>query len=342
MSVDGYIDDTADAPLILSNEADLARVNDVRAGVDAILVGANTIRRDDPRLIVRGRPERPVKVTLTASGDVDPASRFFTVGDSDKLVYTVTSSVAALTGRLAGLATVIDCGPALDLGRVLDDLAGRGVRRLMVEGGGSVHTQFLAGRLADELHLVIAPLFVGDRHAPRFVHDGQLGQPMELAEVRRIGSVVLLRYVFGDRAEDLRRLRQAIELSHRCVPSPTAFSVGCVIVDAEGEEIARAYSRESDPVEHAEEAALKKAGPTGIRGATVYSSLEPCGKRASRPRSCSELLLDAGARRVVFAWREPKTFVDGRGAERLTEAGVEVVAVPELADEAMAANRHLL
>ena len=74
MSIDGYIDDTRDSRLLLSNDADLDRVDGVRAGSDAILVGANTIRRDDPRLLVRsaarraerarqGRPESPAKVT---------------------------------------------------------------------------------------------------------------------------------------------------------------------------------------------------------------------------------------------------------------------------------------
>ena len=63
-------------------------------------------------------------------------------------------------------------GPTVDLAWVLDDLHGRGVRRLMVEGGRRVLTQLLAGGLADELQLVVAPVFVGDARAPRFVDDG--------------------------------------------------------------------------------------------------------------------------------------------------------------------------
>ena len=57
--------------------------------------------------------------------------------------------------------------------RVSEDLHARGVRRLMVEGGGEVHTQFLTAGLADELQLVVAPLFVGDPSATRFVGDGR-------------------------------------------------------------------------------------------------------------------------------------------------------------------------
>jgi 5-amino-6-(5-phosphoribosylamino)uracil reductase len=73
----------------------------------------------------------------------------------------------------------------------------------MVEGGGKVHTQFLSDDLVDELQLVVAPLFVGDSRAPRFVRDGTFpwstGQRAKLADVRQIGDVVLLRYALSSR-----------------------------------------------------------------------------------------------------------------------------------------------
>ncbi|WP_216216638.1 RibD family protein [Amycolatopsis aidingensis] len=200
VSLDGYIDDGSATRLVLSNQEDVERVHQVRAGVDAILVGANTIRADDPRLTVRfGVPADPVKVTVTASGRLDPASRFFTTGRAGKLVYTPGSAVPAVRERLGGVATVIGAGDPLDPRRVLADLAARKVRRLMVEGGGAMHTMFLTQGLADELQLVCAPFFVGDPDAPRFVHPGRFPQdarhPLTLAEVRRLGDVVLLRYL---------------------------------------------------------------------------------------------------------------------------------------------------
>lgn len=209
MSLDGFLDDAGDARLMLSNDADLDRVDSVRAGCDAILVGANTIRRDDPRLLVRsadrraervarGLPETPVKVTLAASGGLDPAARFFTTGDGLKLVYSSTGASAVLAEKLAGVATVVDVGDPIDLTAMLADLSARGVRRLMVEGGSTMHTQFLTAGLADELHIVIAPFFVGDHNGTRFVSDGVFPQspnrPMTLAEVRQLDDVVLLRY----------------------------------------------------------------------------------------------------------------------------------------------------
>jgi 5-amino-6-(5-phosphoribosylamino)uracil reductase len=95
---------------------------------------------------------------------------------------------------------------------------------------------------------------------------------------------------------------------------------------------------------HAEEAALAKVGPADPRlaGATVYSSLEPCARRASRPRPCARLILDRGVRRVVTAWREPGTFVEAAdGAGLLAGAGAAVVVLPEYEEAAKAPNRHL-
>jgi 5-amino-6-(5-phosphoribosylamino)uracil reductase len=73
----------------------------------------------------------------------------------------------------------------------------------MVEGGGTVHTQFLTEGLADELHLVVAPFFVGDSRARRFVSDGRFpwcaDRRATLVEARPIGDVVLMRYALSDR-----------------------------------------------------------------------------------------------------------------------------------------------
>ncbi|MBO0705038.1 MAG: dCMP deaminase [Candidatus Dormibacteraeota bacterium] len=144
---------------------------------------------------------------------------------------------------------------------------------------------------------------------------------------------------------DRRWLERAIALSHRCPPSEAAYSVGAVLVDGSGVEIASGFSRETDPRVHAEEAALERVpvGDSRLAGATLYSSLEPCSERRSRPRSCVRLILDAGIPRVVIAWREPDLFVvDARGLELLREAGVTVVEMPELAALARAPNAHLL
>jgi pyrimidine deaminase RibD-like protein len=144
--------------------------------------------------------------------------------------------------------------------------------------------------------------------------------------------------------QDERWLWYTVDLSRSCPPSTTAFSVGAVVVGHDGCVLADGYSREGDAHNHAEEAALAKLDDHDprLRSATMYSSLEPCSVRASRPRSCTEWILRAGITRVVFAWREPSLFVDCEGAELLRAAGVEVIEVPALADLVREVNAHLL
>ena len=134
---------------------------------------------------------------------MDASADFFATGEAEKLVYCASSGVAQAHGRLGSVATVVDAGQPVDLHWMAEDLRRRGVRRLMVEGGQSMHTQFLTGDLADELHLAVAPVFVGDSAAPRFVSDGRFPwNPQHratLAEVRQLGDVVLLRYALSPR-----------------------------------------------------------------------------------------------------------------------------------------------
>jgi 5-amino-6-(5-phosphoribosylamino)uracil reductase len=364
-SADGYLDDASPRRLILSGPADLDRVDEERAGCDAIVVGANTIRKDDPRLLIRdprrgarrlarGLPAHPVRVTLTATGDLDPGSRFFAPG-APRLVYCATPALNTARARISGAriegdsAVFINAGNPLSLDFMLQDLTERGIRRVMVEGGARVLSDFLADGLADEFQHAVAPFFIADPAAPRLdlPRPGPDG-PMTLAESFRVGEVAVLRYLLGPGGPDHRFLRWAVELSRLCPPSATAFSVGAVIVAEDGEVLATGFSREQEDHDHAEEVALRKLtggrlGPDPrLRHATVYSSLVPCGARASRPLTCVQHIVAAGIPRVVFAWREPRLFTDGEGAEQLRAAGVALTEVPELAARAQAVNSHLV
>jgi pyrimidine deaminase RibD-like protein len=144
--------------------------------------------------------------------------------------------------------------------------------------------------------------------------------------------------------DDRYWLEQAIDLSRSCPPMATAFSVGAIIVDASGEIVSTGYSRETGSHDHAEEVAINKltAGDSRLAGSTIYSTLEPCSKRASHPRTCTDLIIAAGIPRVVLAWREPTLFVDCEGVELLTAAGLEVAEYPDLADAVRQVNAHLL
>jgi 5-amino-6-(5-phosphoribosylamino)uracil reductase len=207
VSLDGYIGDPAQRKFPLSNADDFDRVDQVRAESDAILIGAETVRRDNPRLLVYnperraervagGLPEYPVKVTVTSTGNLDPAQQFWHCG-GHKLVYTTDSGGETASARLGELAEVVALGATLDFGALLDDLGDRGTKRLMVEGGGGIHTAFLSADLVDEIHLAVAPLVIG-RAGPRFLNPADFpGGParrFHLADITKVGDVAVLRY----------------------------------------------------------------------------------------------------------------------------------------------------
>ncbi|MFH9195607.1 RibD family protein [Streptomyces globisporus] len=213
MSVDGYLDDASPERLRLSNAADFDRVEQVRAESDAILIGATTMRKDNPRLLVNseerrvqrvaaGKPAYPLKVTVTRTGDLSPDLNFWHHG-GEKLVVTVDDAVEKVRATLDGLADVVTVGPELDWGLVLDELGRRGIDRLMVEGGGTIHTQLMAADLADEVHLAIAPLLVGQPEAARFLsaadYPGGSTARMKVLEIRAIDDVVFVRYAPKER-----------------------------------------------------------------------------------------------------------------------------------------------
>jgi 5-amino-6-(5-phosphoribosylamino)uracil reductase len=214
VSVDGYLDDATPSRLILSGPEDLDEVDALRARADAILVGAGTIRKDNPRLLVRdparvaareaaGKSPHPFRVTLTCSGDLNPGAHFFT-GPGRALVYCPVGAAATAMGRLGTKAEVIEVAQELTLAAVIADLyQEQGVTTLLVEGGARILRDLLAANLADELRLAVAPFFVGDATAPRFAlparypHDS--AAPMTLVDVRRLGDLVVAHYRLAPR-----------------------------------------------------------------------------------------------------------------------------------------------
>jgi 5-amino-6-(5-phosphoribosylamino)uracil reductase len=209
VSIDGYLDDASPNRLILSGPEDLDEVDALRAASDAILVGAGTIRADNPRLLVRdpariaareaaGKPPHPLRVTLTATGDLDPTARFF-AGPGIPLVYCASAAVPAAEKTLRDKAVIIDAGFELALAAVLQDLhTERSVATLLIEGGARILRDALAEDLADELRLAIAPFFVADPAAPRFAlpapYPHTPANPMTLLSLRQVGDVAVHHY----------------------------------------------------------------------------------------------------------------------------------------------------
>jgi riboflavin biosynthesis pyrimidine reductase len=118
MSIDGYLGTASPRRLELSNDADFDRVDALRASCDAILVGAATVRNDNPRLLVRSQARRdartarglapsPMKVTVTRRAELDAGAAFFTTGEAEKIVYCASPRVTDARARLEPRATVV-------------------------------------------------------------------------------------------------------------------------------------------------------------------------------------------------------------------------------------------
>ena len=143
---------------------------------------------------------------------------------------------------------------------------------------------------------------------------------------------------------DTELMELAFSASERCVPVSSAFNVGAVLTNAARVVLATGFSRETGVHEHAEEVAFAKAQAQGldVSGAHLYVTLEPCGIRKSKPRSCSALAVEYGVARVVYAMSEPPFFVtEQSGLERLRSVGVEVIHMPGFENRFRLLHTHL-
>lgn len=347
LTADRFLDDRTPRRLMISTPEDWADVCRLRGEHDAILVGAETLRRDDPGLLLRDdgvRRERRcaglrpdiAKVTLTRSGRLDPSLRFFTEGDADRYVFSTRPLPA-----LDAVATVV-VRPEITAREIVTELEKRGVRSLFVEGGARILRMFLAEGMADTLRLAVNPtLRLGEEGSTPFGFDPPAGVPFRSELLG--GMQVTVWSLRPDReAEDRLYLRQAIDASRLCTPSPSCYCVGAVIRTADGR-LFTGRTHETSATDHAEQEALAKALAAGadLRGAAIYTSMEPCSHRASQPESCTRLILRHGFSRVVFALYEPDRFVACRGALTLREAGLDVRCYPDMGAEVLAVNAHL-
>ena len=348
-TADGYLDDNSPRRLMISTPEDWEAVLRLRASHDAILAGAETLRRDNPALLLRDpaarvhraasglRPDL-TKVTLTHSGRLSPSMRFFTEGDADRYVFSEKE-----LPELKGVAEVISSDSSITASAIVTELEKRGVERLLVEGGASVLRMFLAEGMADTVRRAVNPqLTLGpERGGAQFRFEVPEGA---VCRRENLGGMEVATCTLrpDTRDEDLRYLTQAVAEGLRCVPSRTSYCVGAVVALPDGRSFT-GYTHETSPTHHAEQEAIRKALDAGaeLRGAAIYSSMEPCSQRKSEPESCTQLILRHGFARVVFALYEPDRFVCCRGAQTLREAGVDVRVYPELAEGVRRANAHL-
>lgn len=322
VSTDGYLDDTAAARAILSSPEDLDAVLGLRAQMDMIVIGAETLRRDNPSLATRGRAYHdarkaagrapdPVKVVVTRTGDIPSDRAFFHTGIAETIVLSQTPA------DVPGTLTLFDGDPIA----AIEDLAQtRGLTDVLIEGGAQMLT--LAMPRARVLRLAVSPRELVDAgHARLFKDFERFMATLHVTGTETLGDTTVFHIdLLLSRAKPL--MEQALALSTQCPASNTAFAVGALACTEDFTVLATGYSRETGPTDHAEEAMLSKLDQPPH---TVICTLEPCLTRASKPTGCAQRLIDAGVERVIYAVAEDTTFTRQTGLSHLHAHGIELL-----------------
>lgn len=210
MTVDGKIDTFERRGAAISSKRDKERVDRLRAGSDAVMVGGNTLLNENPKLTVksaelraervtRGLSPNPVKVGIVSNADIQPDSAFLTAGPSRLVIFTTqkTSKNKIDFLRERDVEVYIHNSDRVDLQKTLHTLREIGIQRLMVEGGATLNFELLHLGLVDEVTAYIAPVIFGGGSAPTLA-DGlglvrSQALPLKLvdAEVWEDGGVLL-------------------------------------------------------------------------------------------------------------------------------------------------------
>lgn len=349
-SADHYIDDMTTERLRLSTPSDWAEVYRLRAECDAILIGGETLRRDNPTLglksseliqsrVACGQEAEPVRVIVSGRGEISSSLNIFHRGAGRVIIFSNIERP-----ELHDLAEVI-VSDVVDPAFIITELEKRSISSLFVEGGAKILDLFLSSNMVNELRVALNPtIVVGDTSAPCFITPSWV-EGCECVEQDLDGMQIKTYKIkaSGERSHHLKKMKRVVEVSKLSPLKQSCYRVGALIETVNGE-VFEGYTLETSPTHHAEQAAMHKAILAGadLTGAVIYASMEPCSTRSSEPKSCSELILEHKFSKVVFALYEPSHFVECHGVENLRRAGVDVLHLAEFADAVIEINRHVL
>jgi len=203
MSADGKISSPTRKQLRISCDEDIKRMYQLRNKCDAVLVGIGTILADDPKLTVKEKyiknPKQPLRVILDSKGRT-PAHALALNTTSKTLIITTKGKEKTYTGsHIEVVSCKIDKNRLIDIKSALDLLYRKGVRTLLVEGGGTIIWNFLKNKVVDDLFIFIGPYIIGGTETPT-VADGEGIKseqdciPLKIVTVKREGPGVMIHY----------------------------------------------------------------------------------------------------------------------------------------------------
>jgi 2,5-diamino-6-(ribosylamino)-4(3H)-pyrimidinone 5'-phosphate reductase len=211
ISADGKLSTRERRQVKISGSEDFERVDRLKAGCDAVMVGIGTVLADDPALTVKsdelkrerlaqGRDEHPLRVVVDSTARIPLTSSILTRGGGKRVVAVSQRADLATVASLKKMAMVIVAGEQeVDLAALIDELGALGVRQLMVEGGGTLIAGLFAAGLVDELYTFVGNIVIGGKDAPTladgagFVTESEFGR-LALSEAVRIGEGILLHW----------------------------------------------------------------------------------------------------------------------------------------------------
>jgi 2,5-diamino-6-(ribosylamino)-4(3H)-pyrimidinone 5'-phosphate reductase len=211
MSADGKLSTRERRQVKISGNDDFSRVDRLKAGCDAVMVGIGTVLADDPSLTIKspdlkkerldgGRPEHPVRVVIDSRARTPPESSILNKGDGLRVVAVSARADPGRVGALKAKATVIVAGEdEVDLSLVMDELGKMGIRRLVAEGGGTLIAGLVRAGLVDELYTYVGSIVIGGKDAPTpadgpgWTKETEFAR-LALAEVTRMDDGVLLHW----------------------------------------------------------------------------------------------------------------------------------------------------
>jgi 2,5-diamino-6-(ribosylamino)-4(3H)-pyrimidinone 5'-phosphate reductase len=215
MSADGKISTRERRQVKISGVQDFARVDRLKAGCDAIMVGVGTVLADDPSLTVktdecrehrkmRGADEHPLRVVVDSAARTPVDASILHKGEGKRVIAVSGRADAKKIAVLEQYATVIVAGDEkVDLAVLLDKLGEMGVRRLMVEGGGMLIAGLVQDGLVNEIITFVGNIIIGGKDAPTLADgDGFISEAgfcrLTLVEARRVDNGILLHWHIGN------------------------------------------------------------------------------------------------------------------------------------------------
>ena len=203
MSADGKISTRERRQVRISGNEDYSRVDRIKAESDAIMVGIGTVLADNPSLTVKspelragrraaGEDENPIRVVVDSRGRIPLDADILQKGSGKRVVAVSREALPETVEALRQHATVVLAGDeTVDLGILLEELYRQGVRRLMVEGGGTLIWALFAQGLVDELQTFVGNIVIGGKDAPTPADGTGFLREADFARLRIIEAVRL-------------------------------------------------------------------------------------------------------------------------------------------------------